>query len=145
MARGVALLLGAAVDRSLPDPGAAHGIVAPVTTGLRERAVGALTGLALGDALGMPTQLLPYETIRARYGLLDDFHPGPADNEISRGVPAGRVTDDTDQAVILGELLVAGHGTVDPDQFARRLLDWEQRMRAAGPADPLGPPTPPAP
>jgi ADP-ribosylglycohydrolase len=140
MVWGVALLLGDA-DRSLPDPGAAHGIVAPMSTGLRDRAVGVLTGLALGDALGMPTQLLPYETIRARYGLLDDFHPGPADNEISRGVPAGRVTDDTDQAVILGELLVAGHGTVDPDEFARRLLDWEQRMRAAGSADLLGPST----
>jgi ADP-ribosylglycohydrolase len=43
--------------------------------------------------------------------------------------------------VILGELLVAGHGAVDPDEFARRLLDWEQRMRAAGSADLLGPST----
>ena len=57
-----------------------------MSTGLRDRAVGVLTGLALGDALGMPTQLLPYETIRARYGLLDDHHPGPADNEISPAV-----------------------------------------------------------
>jgi ADP-ribosylglycohydrolase len=110
-------------------------------TGLRDRAVGALTGLALGDALGMPTQNLPHETIRARYGLLDDFHPGPEDNEISRGMPAGHVTDDTDQAVMLGELLVAGRGSVDPEAFAARLLDWERRMRAAGSRDLLGPST----
>jgi ADP-ribosylglycohydrolase len=108
---------------------------------LRDRAVGALTGLAIGDALGMPTQNLPYEAIRARYGLLDDFHPGPEDNDISRGVPAGHVTDDTDQAIILGELLVEGGGVVDPNIFAGRLLAWAERMRAAGSRDLLGPST----
>jgi ADP-ribosylglycohydrolase len=106
-----------------------------------DRAIGALTGLAVGDALGMPTQNLPREVVRARYGLLDDFHPGPDDNEISRGMPAGQVTDDTDQAVILGDLFVAGHGSVDPDKFAAALLDWERRMREAGSHDLLGPST----
>lgn len=106
-----------------------------------DRAIGALTGLAVGDALGMPTQNLPRELIRRRYGILDDFHPGPDDNEISRGQPAGRVTDDTDQAVILGELIVAGHGRADPHRFAAELLDWERRMRAAGSYDLLGPST----
>jgi ADP-ribosylglycohydrolase len=108
---------------------------------LRDRALGALTGLAIGDALGMPTQGWPPETIRARYGLLDGFHPGPADNEISRGLPAGHVTDDTDQAIILGELLVAGRGSVDPNAFAAALLGWQQRMLAAGSPDLLGPST----
>jgi ADP-ribosylglycohydrolase len=107
----------------------------------QDRAVGALTGLAVGDALGMPTQNLPQDLVRRRYGILDDFHPGPEDNEISRGVPAGRVTDDTDQAVILGALFVAGHGHVEPHAFAERLLSWERRMRAAGSQDLLGPST----
>jgi ADP-ribosylglycohydrolase len=109
--------------------------------GARDRAVGALTGLAVGDALGMPTQNLPPDVVRARYGLLADFHPGPPDNDISRGLPAGRVTDDTDQAVILGELLVEGHGAVDPHRLGRRLLAWEARMRAVGSHDLLGPST----
>ncbi|MFB9317733.1 ADP-ribosylglycohydrolase family protein [Cryptosporangium minutisporangium] len=108
----------------------------------RDRAVGALVGLALGDALGMPTQNLPRDVVRDRYGeVLADLHPGPDDNPISRGLPAGRVTDDTDQAVILGELFVAGRGQVDPLAFADRLLRWEERMRASGSADLLGPST----
>lgn len=107
----------------------------------RDRAIGALTGLAVGDALGMPTQNLPREVVQERYGVLDDFRPGPADNEISRGMAAGQVTDDTDQAVILGGLFVAGHGSVDPDKFAAALLDWERRMREAGSHDLLGPST----
>ena len=35
-----------------------------------DRALGALTGLALGDALGMPTQLLPRQRILDQYGVL---------------------------------------------------------------------------
>src|SRR6266404_1266055 len=79
----------------------------------RRRARGALLGLAIGDALGMPTQYLPRELIADRYGILDRFHPAPDDNVISRGMAAGKVTDDTDQAVILGRLLVAGKGRLD--------------------------------
>jgi ADP-ribosylglycohydrolase len=112
-----------------------------MTASAQSRARGALIGLAIGDALGMPTQYLPRELIAERYGVLDDFQPAPDDNPISRGMPAGRVTDDTDQAVILGRLLVEGQGRVDPEAFARELLAWEKRMIAAGSADLLGPST----
>ena len=113
----------------------------------RARAQGALTGLALGDALGMPTQCLPFELVRSRYTFLTDaaassaFQPGPPDNELSAGMAAGRVTDDTDQAVILGRLLVEGNGVVDQRRFADELLAWEARMKAAGSLDLLGPST----
>ena len=90
----------------------------------------------------MPTQNLPRELIRRRYSdVLDDLYPGPDDNEISRGLPAGRVTDDTDQAVILGRLFVEGGGRVEPSAFADALLAWEERMRADGSLDLLGPST----
>jgi len=107
----------------------------------QNRARGALFGLAIGDALGMPTQYMPREFIARRYGVLDDFHAGSDDNPISRGLPAGRVTDDTDQAIILGRLLVEGRGRIDPEAFAKELLKWEERMIAAGSADLLGPST----
>jgi ADP-ribosylglycohydrolase len=120
----------------------AGGAVNPVCVSDRyDRTLGALTGLALGDALGMPTQLLPRERIRERYGELTWFVDAPDDNEISRGTPAGRVTDDTDQAVILGRLLVEGHGRVDPRRFAYELLAWEARMAQRGSTDLLGPST----
>lgn len=108
---------------------------------LDDRAYGALLGLAIGDALGMPTQYTAREKIVERYGILDWFQPGPPENFISRGMPAARVTDDTDQAVILGEMLVEGRGHVDPEAFAQALLAWEARMIAAGSQDLLGPST----
>ncbi len=47
-----------------------------------QRALGAFYGLALGDALGMPTQSLSREQIQQRFGVirtLDGRRPGPAD------------------------------------------------------------------
>lgn len=107
-----------------------------------DRAYGALLGLAIGDALGMPTQLLPRDAVVARYGpVLEDFAPAPADHPIAAGMPAGSVTDDTEQALLLGRLLVDGAGRVDPAELARRLVAWEDAMRARGSLDLLGPST----
>jgi ADP-ribosylglycohydrolase len=114
-----------------------------VTTGvLQSRAAGALYGLAIGDALGMPTQSLSRPAIVARFGpLVGGFEPGPAGHPLAAGLPAGTVTDDTEQAVLLGRLLVEGLGEVDAAELARRLVAWEDEMRARGSLDLLGPST----
>jgi ADP-ribosylglycohydrolase len=106
-----------------------------------DRAEAALLGLAVGDALGMPTQYLPRATVEALYQGLTWFEPGPEANEISRGLPAGRVTDDTDQALIVARALLAGRGHVSPDRLAQDLLEWQEHMRATGSLDLLGPST----
>ena len=111
-------------------------------TQLQDRAAGALYGLAVGDALGMPTESLPRAQIVARYGaLLEDFQPGAADQPLAPGLPAGTVTDDTEQALLLAALIIEGGGAVDEAEFARRLLAWEEDMRARGSLSLLGPST----
>ncbi len=106
------------------------------------RASGALYGLAIGDALGMPTQSLPRDQILARYGpLLTGFERAPAGHPIAAGRQAGAVTDDTEQAVLLAGMIIDSGGKVDAAEFARRLLGWEESMRARGSLDLLGPST----
>jgi ADP-ribosylglycohydrolase len=105
------------------------------------RALGAFYGLALGDALGMPTQSLSREQIRARFGAITGLEDADADQPIAPNMPAGSITDDTEQAILVGELLVEGQGTIEPSVLARRLIDWEARMRAKGSQDLLGPST----
>ena len=106
------------------------------------RARGALYGLAIGDALGMPTQMLSRAEIVARWGpFLTGFEPAPPGHPIAAGMPAGAVTDDTEQAVLLGRLLVAGHGAIDPHELARALVRWEHDMAERGSLDLLGPST----
>jgi ADP-ribosylglycohydrolase len=108
----------------------------------QDRARGALYGLAIGDALGMPTQLLSRRQIVELWGpLLTGFEAAPDDHPIAAGMPAGAVTDDTEQAVLLGRLLVADHGRVDPGELAIALLGWERAMAARGSLDLLGPST----
>src|SRR5215471_3539597 len=67
--------------------------------------------------------------------------PGPAGHPLAAGLPAGSVIDDTEQAVLLARLLVAGDGEVDAAALARDLLAWEESMRARGSLDLLGPST----
>ena len=105
------------------------------------RAEGALVGLAMGDALGMPTQMLTRGRIAELLGSIDRFLPGPAENPISPGQLAGTVTDDTAQALILARLLIDGDGTVDLTAFATALSDWHHEMEALGSLDLLGPST----
>jgi ADP-ribosylglycohydrolase len=106
----------------------------------RDRARGALYGLAIGDALGMPTQMLSRDQIINRWGpLLAGFEPAPPEHPIAASMPAGSVTDDTEQAVLLGRLLLSG--PVDPRELADGLVAWERDMIARGSLDLLGPST----
>lgn len=105
-----------------------------------QRARNALYGLAIGDALGMPTQDLP--RARAREILSGEgFVDAPSDQVIAAGMSAGTVTDDTEQAVLLARLLVEGRGHVDPTALAQALLAWEGAVAARGSLDLLGPST----
>ncbi|WP_046728850.1 ADP-ribosylglycohydrolase family protein [Streptomyces humi] len=106
-----------------------------------DRALGAFYGLALGDALGMPTQVMSRQDVVRVYGTLTGFEPARPDNPVSAGMPAGSVTDDTEQAVIVARLIDEGHGRIDPLRLAHELLDWEKEMKAKGSFDLLGPST----
>ena len=111
------------------------------------RAYGALAGLALGDALGMPTQAMSPEQICAVYGRITGLVDGDASQPYAPGMPAGSVTDDTEQALLVASLLVRGRGTssgrvaLDAGEFAHALLDWEDSMIERGSLDLLGPST----
>jgi len=90
----------------------------------------------------MPTQLLSRAQIRDRWGdLLTGFEAAPPDHPIAAGMPAGAVTDDTEQAILLGRLLVSGHGIIEPNEFASALVHWERGMAERGSLDLLGPST----
>jgi len=104
-----------------------------------DRAMGALAGLALGDALGMPSQTLPRPAIRAAYGTITDFVAPFAGHPVSHGLPAAAVTDDTEQALLLADLLIRGNGRLDDRAWAEALIAWEADVAARGLRDLLGP------
>ncbi|MFW9077888.1 ADP-ribosylglycohydrolase family protein [Pseudomonas sp. P2757] len=105
------------------------------------RALGAFYGLALGDALGMPTQSLSRETIKQRFGQITDLQDAGPLQPIAANMPKGSITDDTEQAILVGQLLVEGNGQIEPAILAQRLIEWEAAMQAKGSQDLLGPST----
>lgn len=95
---------------------------------LQNRIAGAIAGMVLGDALGVPGELWPREKVRARFGWIDDFLDGPEDNIVACYFKAGHYTDDSAQAfVVLNALMRAG--TVPPlPVLAEDLLAWVRSM-----------------
>lgn len=111
------------------------------TETMLDRARGALIGGALGDALGMPTQLLTASEIRRDYGYVESFLPPHPDHPVSKGLQAGTITDDTEQTLLLAQVLVASHGGFDQKKWVNALVAWERDVKARGGYDLLGPST----
>lgn len=88
------------------------------------RVLGALSGVAIGDAFGMPCEMWSQRRIRRVYGYIDRLHPGNPENEISAGLLAGEVTDDTIFTLIISQLLIENKNGIDPETFVERIRQW---------------------
>lgn len=88
------------------------------------RVLGALSGVAVGDAFGMPCEMWSQRRIRRVYGYIDRLHPGNPENEISAGLQAGEVTDDTIFTLIISQLLIENKKGIDPETFVERIRQW---------------------
>ena len=64
-----------------------------------------------------------------------------ANQPISAGLRAATITDDTEQSLLLAQLLIQMQGRFDDVLWARRLLAWEQDTKSRGVNDLLGPST----
>ncbi|QFQ97856.1 ADP-ribosylglycohydrolase family protein [Streptomyces phaeolivaceus] len=91
-----------------------------------QRALGAILGSAVGDALGAPFEFGPEGAFSARFP--GTGHGGEMCG--GGGWDPGEATDDTQMAVLVGESLVEHERLQLPDVFARF-----QRWAAAGPKD----------
>jgi len=86
------------------------------------KAHGCLAGLALGDALGCPTEFLTPEQIAAEYGWVEGLVAPPVWHPHSV-LSRGRVTDDTEQALALAGVYLRD-GRMSAEAVAQALLDW---------------------
>lgn len=94
-------------------------------SGLFERIKGCLIGCAYGDAMGMPTEMMRPELIRKIFpDGVDRFYPSTEYDFINRKFPAGEVTDDTVNTILVCEAIIENKGDFDTKLYIDHLLEW---------------------
>ncbi|MEW5961874.1 MAG: ADP-ribosylglycohydrolase family protein [Chloroflexota bacterium] len=89
--------------------------------------LGGLYGQALGDAWAMPAYFRPAQTWARFNGWIEDLLPAPADHPVHAGFQAGQVTDDTQQAMALAQIIIAER-QITVDNVARAIVTWYERI-----------------
>ena len=90
----------------------------------QERILGALYGQALGDAMGMPSELWPRKRVKAHFGWIDRFLPGPAENNAACYFGQAEFTDDTSMALCLADAIIECDGEINADVIGKHILNW---------------------
>jgi ADP-ribosylglycohydrolase len=94
---------------------------------LIDKIKGVIYGQAIGDALGLATEFMTKKEAAKYYGkngpedytdIVQDFHR-------SRW-QLGDWTDDTDQLLLILQVIVEGNGMVDKCEFAKKMLNWRR-------------------
>jgi len=86
---------------------------------LKDRAVAAFLGVAIGDALGATVEFLTPREVQAQYGIHKDIVGGGWLH-----LKPGRVTDDTDMSLALGRAILDHGGRVSARAAAEAFSAW---------------------
>lgn len=98
---------------------------------MRNKIAGALYGMALGDAMGMPAELWGRNRARKFFGgPITELMDGPKENDVAVNYKKGQFTDDTGQALVLLDSIVSTDYVPDVTDIAKRMLEWAERENA---------------
>lgn len=108
------------------------------TRRLHSKILGVLSGVAMGDAFGMPCEMWSQDRILDNYSYIDRLYPGHPENVISAGLSAGEITDDTAFTLIIGNMLIENSKNIDPLVFVEKVKEWannnEKSKNVLGPS-----------
>lgn len=94
---------------------------------LKERIKGVLTGCAMGDAMGMPTECWSQKQIKNRYPEgLKTYVESDLTDAGGRKMQAGSITDDTINTIMILNSIVELNGTLDAAYYVEKLMEWDK-------------------
>ncbi|OTA56718.1 ADP-ribosylglycohydrolase family protein [Limosilactobacillus reuteri] len=97
----------------------------------KDKILGALYGQAIGDAMGMPTELWPIQKIQAKFGKnITTFLDGTEDNDIAINFKAGEYTDDTNQAFAILDALIETDWQPNTKVLVKHIMQWADHVEA---------------
>jgi len=97
---------------------------------VQQRITGAFYGQALGDAMGMPSELWPRSRVKAHFGWIDRFLPGPAENNAACYFGRAEFTDDTSMALALADAIIRHDGEIVAESIGLNILRWAEGFDA---------------
>jgi len=89
--------------------------------------LGGLYGQALGDAWAMPAYMRPDQTWDYYGGWITTLVAAPPDHPVHAGFLAGQVTDDTQQAMALAQVLIRD-GRITVPAAAEAIINWYDQI-----------------
>ena len=87
---------------------------------MKDKILGTLYGQAIGDALGMPSELWNRNKIKD-FWENHNFLDGPYENKVARNFTKGQFTDDTAQSLLIIDALNKNH--FEPSKNHSRRID----------------------
>jgi ADP-ribosylglycohydrolase len=90
-----------------------------VANASEDQFLGALLGLGIGDALGMPLRNRSHDQIMAEHGQVQGYLPGVRPDSVAIG--PGEFTDETEITLCIIESLTANGGVIDVDNIGARV------------------------
>ena len=95
---------------------------------------GAIIGVAVGDALGMPVEALLPCTIKQNFGWISKYHRASKKSKYFRKLKCGQWTDDTQLTLAIGESIVDHKGVNYKDIASRHGKIFSNGKRGWGKA-----------
>lgn len=97
---------------------------------MKDKVLGTLYGLAIGDAFGMPSELWSRQKVKSFFGTIDKFLDGPESNEVAKNFTKGQFTDDTTQALLILDALIEKDFEPNDKIIAEKLIAWADETNA---------------
>lgn len=93
---------------------------------VKNRIKASIYGTALGDAMGMPTEMWTKEKIDEHFPKgVDSFLPSQDELDgFVRHFKAGQITDDTENTVMVLGMLAENQGKINAGGYVKKLMEW---------------------
>jgi len=97
----------------------------------KDKILGTLYGQAIGDAMGMPSELWPVQTIRKQFGgQITEFLDSTDNNDVAINFKKGEYTDDTNQALAILDSLFETNWVPDQKNIVKHIMKWADEVGA---------------
>lgn len=96
-----------------------------------DKVKGLIKGCAVGDAFGMATEMMTRKYIKEEIGTIEIPIKSFPNSIISQKQPAGSITDDTFNSLMILEMLIESKGRIDVELYIDKLRKWSRNSPIA--------------